>query len=86
MKKILLHFRITLDEAHNAIEARLLDEINRRWPFIPELDKNGRKVNILVSTCTATPGDHFAIEIEGWPACQQGIRAFLMDRIEAWMK
>jgi len=86
MSEPLLHFRITIDADHDRIVARLRDEIDRRWPYEPELDKSGVNKRLLVSTCTVTYGNEFALEIEGWPACQQGIRAFLMDRIEEWMK
>jgi len=78
-RKLLLHFRITLDEETGHLDSRLRQEIDRRWPWLaaPGI--------WLVSTLTIEHGDApFSLQIDGWPTVQASIRKFLLWKIRSW--
>lgn len=66
-----LHFRIRLDPEHAHLDGPLRREINRRW-----------MAGTGTATCDIAHADEgFRLEVVGWPAHNESIRAYLLDLI-----
>lgn len=75
-----LQFHVILAREDEHLRRALEDEIDRRWPW---RDRHHRNYS-LVSTLTIEPGTETRIEIAGWPACEESIRAHLLEQLAAW--
>ncbi len=73
-----LHFCIRLDPETAHLDGPLRREIQRRWPFWKEIRRD-----LIVSTVDLQHAEElFTLEVSGWPAFNQSIRAYLMDLID----